>query len=121
MTESKNEASEDNRENIVAVKAQHTAEKACLEIKLKGALQEAIDLKSEAERAKTERQISYEEALQLRKQAEEAKETTKINKDKLVKPHDNSITHKEILVDNSDQVDLNKTLPITDNSEQTKK
>ena len=59
----------------------------------------------------------HEEALQLRKQAEEAKETTKINEDKLVKPHDNSIQNKEILVDNSGQVDLNKTLPITDNSD----
>ena len=117
MRDSKKEAQEDNSENIVAVKALHTAEKASLEIKLKGALQEAIELKSEAEKAKAERQISHEEALQLRKQAEEAKETTKINEDKLVKPHDNSIQNKEILVDNSGQVDLNKTLPITDNSD----
>ena len=48
MTDSKNEAPEDNRENIVALKALHTAEKPSLEIKLKGALQEAIEPKSEA-------------------------------------------------------------------------
>ena len=48
MTDSQNEAPEDNRENIVALNALHTAEKPNFEIKLKGALQEAIEPKSEA-------------------------------------------------------------------------
>ena len=88
MTDSKKEAPEDNPENIEAVKDLHIAQKASMEIKLKSALQDIIDLKAEVKEAKSERQKSHEEVLQLRKQAEEAKETSKIIQEKLVKPND---------------------------------
>ena len=66
-----------------------------LEIKLKNALQESIELQAEADKAKTERQKSHEKAMQIRKQAIEENQN---HRRKSIKSHENNILAKQIRI-----------------------